>query len=114
MKVESDSLHFYSLLNYFYVSNNIVIVLIRDEIIFVQIASAKSRSVRGASHQPDFMGNCLNISHMCLHCVPDGGWVIPCVVWSPNGRGIEGQNVKGKQNVRRVLLPGFDTWYRMY
>ena len=27
------------------------------------IASAKSRSVRGASHQPAFMSSCLTISH---------------------------------------------------
>ena len=30
------------------------------------IASAKSRSVRGASHQPAFMSGCLTISHTCL------------------------------------------------
>ena len=30
------------------------------------IALAKSRSARGASHQPAFMGNCLTISHTCL------------------------------------------------
>ena len=28
------------------------------------VASAKSRSVRGASHQPAFTGSCLTISHM--------------------------------------------------
>ena len=28
------------------------------------IASANSRSVREASHQPAFMGSCLTISHM--------------------------------------------------
>ena len=30
------------------------------------IASAKSRSVRIASHQPVFMGSCVAISHTCL------------------------------------------------
>ena len=34
------------------------------------IASAKSRSVRGASHHPAFMSGCLTISHMCLPCLP--------------------------------------------
>ena len=34
------------------------------------IASAKSRSVRGASHQPAFMSGCLTISHTCLPCLP--------------------------------------------
>ena len=29
---------------------------------------AKSRSARGASHQPALMGNCLTISHRCLPC----------------------------------------------
>ena len=32
----------------------------------VLIASAKSRSARGASHQPVFMGSSLTISHTCL------------------------------------------------
>ena len=34
------------------------------------IASAKSRSARGASHQPAFMSGCLTISHTCLPCLP--------------------------------------------
>ena len=40
----------------------------------MQIASAKSRSMRGASQQPDFIGSCLTISHMCLpvYLVVDG------------------------------------------
>ena len=33
------------------------------------IASAKSQSVRGASHQPVFMSGCLTISHTCLPCL---------------------------------------------
>ena len=37
------------------------------------IASAKSRSVRGASHQPAFMSSCLTIGHTCLPCLPSGG-----------------------------------------
>ena len=37
------------------------------------IASAESRSVRGASHQPIFMGDCLTICHMHLPCLP-GEW----------------------------------------
>ena len=36
----------------------------------MQIVSAKSRRVKGASHQPAFMGNCLTISHTCLPCLP--------------------------------------------
>ena len=34
------------------------------------IASAKSRSVREAGHQPAFMSGCLTISHTCLPCLP--------------------------------------------
>ena len=34
------------------------------------IASAKSQSTRGASHQPAFMSGCLTISHTCLPCLP--------------------------------------------
>ena len=45
----------------------------------MRIASAKPRSVRGASHQPAFMGSCLTISHTCLPCClvdegPECGW----------------------------------------
>ena len=36
------------------------------------IASAKSRNVRGASHQPVFMSSCLTISHTCFPCLPSG------------------------------------------
>ena len=36
------------------------------------IASAKSRSARGVSHQPTFMSSCLTISHKCLLCLPSG------------------------------------------
>ena len=39
---------------------------------FVLIASAESRSARGASHQPAFMSSCLTISHTCLPCLPSG------------------------------------------
>ena len=42
------------------------------------IASAESRRVREASHQPIFMGDCLTICHMCLPCLP-GEWVSFCV-----------------------------------
>ena len=43
------------------------------------IASAKSQSMRGASHQPVFMGSCLTISHMYLPFVPSRR-VSPCVL----------------------------------
>ena len=36
----------------------------------MQIASAKSRNMGGASHQPGFIGSCLTIRHMCLPCLP--------------------------------------------
>ena len=36
----------------------------------LMIASAKSQSARGASHQPAFMSGCLTISHTCLSCLP--------------------------------------------
>ena len=35
---------------------------------------AKSRSTRGASHQPDFMSSCLTICQACLPC-PPSGWI---------------------------------------
>ena len=38
--------------------------------IYMWIASAESWSVRGASHQPIFMGDCLTIFHMYLPCLP--------------------------------------------
>ena len=34
------------------------------------IASANSRSVREASHQPAFMDSCLTINHTRLACLP--------------------------------------------
>ena len=42
------------------------------------IASAESRSVRGASHQPVFMGDCRTICQTCLLCLPSK-WVSFCV-----------------------------------
>ena len=36
------------------------------------IASVKSWSARGASHQPAFMSTCLTISHTCLLYLPTG------------------------------------------
>ena len=42
------------------------------------IASAKSRRVRKASHQPAFVSSCLTISHTFLPCLPTGR-VYPCV-----------------------------------
>ena len=35
--------------------------------------------MRGASHQPAFMGNCLTISHTFLPS-PPSRWVIPCLL----------------------------------
>ena len=43
------------------------------------LLTAKPWSASGASHQPAFMGNCLNISHPRLPC-PPGRWVSPCVL----------------------------------
>ena len=40
------------------------------------IASAKSRSARGASQQPAFMNSCLAISHTCVPCLPSGGTLL--------------------------------------
>ena len=34
------------------------------------IVSAKSQSMRRASHQPAFMSGCLTISHTCFPCLP--------------------------------------------
>ena len=38
----------------------------------MRIISAKSRSARGASHQPAFMGSSLTIGQICLPCPPSG------------------------------------------
>ena len=48
---------------------------------FLLIALAKSRSVRGASHQPAFMGSCLAISHTSLPCLPSGRISPTCVLF---------------------------------
>ena len=40
----------------------------------------ESRSARGASHQPVFMGSYLAISHTCLSCLPTGGVGPTCVL----------------------------------
>ena len=47
------------------------------------IASAKSRSVRGTSHQPVFMGSCLAISHTCLSFLLSGRRVSSTCVLRP-------------------------------
>ena len=36
------------------------------------IALAKSRSMRGSSHQPAFMSSCLTITHTCFPYLPRG------------------------------------------
>ena len=43
------------------------------------IALAESRSMRGASHQPIFMGDCLTICHTYLPCLPRE-WISFCVL----------------------------------
>ena len=42
----------------------------------ILIASAKSRSARGASHQSAFMNTCVTVSHTCLPCLPSGGTLL--------------------------------------
>ena len=44
------------------------------------VALAKSRSMRGASHQPVFMSSCLTISHTCLPSLPSGRIRPTCVL----------------------------------
>ena len=41
----------------------------------MRVDSAITRSVRGASHQPAFMGSCLTISHIWKPCLPNSKWV---------------------------------------
>ena len=48
------------------------VVLFLWEVAVVLIALAKSRSAKGASQQPVFMGSCLGISHMHFPCLPSG------------------------------------------
>ena len=45
----------------------------------MQIALAKSRSARGAFHQPAFKGNCLTISHTSFPYLPSK-LVSPCAL----------------------------------
>ena len=45
------------------------------------IALAKSRSAKGASQQPVFMGSCLGISHMHFPCLPSGRISSTCVLF---------------------------------
>ena len=47
---------------------------------WVLIASTKSRSGRGASHQPVFMGSGLAINHTCLPCPPSRRVTPTCVL----------------------------------
>ena len=42
----------------------------RDTFGIIYIALTKSRNVRGASHQPAFMDNCLTINRTHLACLP--------------------------------------------
>ena len=42
----------------------------KNKKVIVWIAPAESRSMRGASHQPIFMGDCLTICHTYLPCLP--------------------------------------------
>ena len=49
-------------------------------------ASAKSRSARGASHQPVFISSYLTIGHRCLPCPPSER-VTPCVPGVIEGSG---------------------------
>ena len=46
---------------------------------FILIASGKSRSTRGASHQLAFRGSCLTIMRMCLPYLPNR-LVSPCIL----------------------------------
>ena len=64
------------------------------------IASAKSQSMRGASHQPALMVSFLTIGHTCLPCLPSGmvshcflvllKWEVPAILG--NGCEVQGQN----------------------
>ena len=65
------------------ISNDAVVVSEKSFKVYSRqayIASAKSQSVRGASHQPAFMDSCLTISHTCLPCLPSAS-VSPGVLY---------------------------------
>ena len=66
--MEMDDEHFFlmDICSYVYY----VPSLIMGRLHFVLIASAKSRSLRRASHQPAFRNGYLTISHTCLPCLP--------------------------------------------
>ena len=52
---------------------------ITQKVLFSMLnASAESRSMRGASHQPTFRDDCLAICHTYLHCLPRE-WISFCV-----------------------------------
>ena len=67
------------------------------------IASAESWGMRGASHQPVFMGDCLTICHMCLSCLPSE-WVSFCV---PGITEVSADAARAlaKSGLRYTLLP---------
>ena len=88
---------------------------------YMLIASAKSWSTRGASHQPAFMGSCLTIDHACLPCLPSrkklfwidlivAGKVMSCKKKEGSEQGRwerwEGSDKKGGRVVRSERLEG--------
>ena len=48
--------------------------------LFMQIASAKSRTGKQGKYQVAFMGNCLTFSHTCLPCLFSRS-VSPCTLY---------------------------------
>ena len=64
-------------------SSNFTLTRVGPNILFVYmwIASAESRSVRGASHQPIFMGDCLFVTHICPVCPGNGSVFVYLVLF---------------------------------
>ena len=79
------------------------------------IALAKSRSVRGASHQAAFMSGCLTISHICLLCLLSErmllfwrdlfvfGREVSWERWEKCMSGVRWQGGKGRTNTNNFL-----------
>ena len=81
----------------------------------ILIALAKSRSMRGASHQPVLMVSCLTISHVCLSVYLVEGLVIVFLVLLKqevaailgNGCEVQGQNYVAWLQGSKMLVGGW-------
>ena len=87
-----------------------------------RVASAESRSMRGASDQLTFMDSCLTISHMLQPCIPSSRCVKALCFMAPydwaNGSYVDGFLTWGVwfylQGVDAILGNGYGTQGQSY